>query len=68
MATTKERNKNRTRPTKSNSARRKRQADHRKRLIALGMDEAIVNQMSPNAVRTKLKYPVKVVKELAAQK
>lgn len=68
MATTLERNLNRSRPTKSNSARRKRQADHRKRLIALGMDEAVVAQMSPKEVRTKLKYPAKVVKELAANK
>jgi hypothetical protein len=68
MATTLQRNLNRSRPTKSNSARRKRQADHRKRLIALGMDEAVVNQMGPKAVRDKLKYPAKVAKELAANK
>lgn len=66
MATTLQRNLNRSRPTKSNSARNKRQADHRKRLIALGMDEAIVARMNPKAVRDKLKYPAKVTKELAA--
>ncbi|MGJ8725376.1 MAG: hypothetical protein ACSHYB_12530 [Roseibacillus sp.] len=68
MATTLQRNLNRSRPTKSGAARNKRQADHRKRLIALGMDEAVVAQMNPKDVRTKLKYPAKVVKELAAQK
>lgn len=68
MATTLQRNQNRSRPTKSNSARRKRQADHRKRLIALGMDEAVVALMNPNDVRTKLKYPAKVAKECAAKK
>ncbi|MEN8694747.1 MAG: hypothetical protein ACN4GG_11675 [Akkermansiaceae bacterium] len=67
MASTQERNKNRNRPTKSNSARNKRQADHRKRLIALGMDEAVVNAMDPGQVRAKLKYPAKVAKECAAQ-
>ena len=67
MATTIERNKNRTRPTKSKAARNKRQKDHRKRLIALGMDEATVAKMTPSEVRTKLKYPAKVAKECAAK-
>lgn len=66
MATTLQRNKNRSRPTKGNAARNKRQADHRKRLIALGVDEAVVALMNPKQVRDKLKYPAKVTKELAA--
>lgn len=65
MASTEERNKNRNRPTKSNSARNKRQADHRKRLIALGVDEATVAAMNPNDVRTMLKHPAKVAKKYA---
>ncbi len=65
MATTLQRNKNRTRPTKSNSARTKRQNDQRKRLVALGMDEAVVALMNPRDVLTKLKYPAKVAKEFA---
>ncbi len=67
MASTEERNKNRTRPSKSNSARNKRQADHRKRLIALGVDEAIVAKMTPKEVRDKLKYPAKVAKEFGSK-
>ena len=68
MATTLQRNLNRSRPTKSGAARRKRQADHRKRLIALGMDEAVVALMNPKDVRTMLKHPAKVAKECAAKK
>ena len=67
MATTKQRNKNMTRPTKSNGARVKRQNDHKKRLVALGMDEAVVAAMNPKDVRTKLKHPAKVAKECAAK-
>jgi len=63
MASTEERNKNRTRKTKSNAAKSKRQRDHKKRLIALGMDPAVVEAMNPNDVRAKLKYPAKVAKE-----
>jgi len=66
MATTSERNKNRTRPTKSPGDRKKRQKDQKKRLVALGMDEAVVAQMNPREVLTKLKYPAKVAKECAA--
>jgi len=67
MASTEARNKNRTRPSKSNAARNKRQKDHRKRLVALGMDEEVVAIMSPKEVRDKLKYPAKVAKECAAK-
>ncbi|MGB6220643.1 hypothetical protein [Haloferula sp.] len=56
-----------TRPTKSGGARRKRHNDQKKRLIALGMDEAVVALMNPKDVRTKLKHPAKVTKELAAK-
>ncbi|MFC7337891.1 hypothetical protein ACFQY0_11935 [Haloferula chungangensis] len=67
MATTNQRNKNMTRPTKSGGAKRKRQNDQKKRLIALGMDEAVVALMNPRDVRTKLKHPAKVAKECAAK-
>ncbi|MDB4538012.1 hypothetical protein N9230_05315, partial [Akkermansiaceae bacterium] len=67
MASTQARNKNRNRPTKSNSARNKRQNDHKKRLIALGMDEASVAALNPSEIRTKLRHPAKVAKECAAQ-
>jgi hypothetical protein len=68
MATTNQRNKNMTRPTKSGGARRKRHNDQKKRLIALGMDEAVVALMNQKDVRTKLKHPAKVAKECVATK
>jgi len=68
MATTNERNKNMTRPTKSGGARRKRQSVQKKRLVALGMDEAVVALLNPREVLTKLKRPAKVAKECAANK
>lgn len=55
-----------TRPTKSGGARRKRHNDQKKRLVALGMDQAVVALMNPKDVRTKLKHPAKVAKEFAA--
>lgn len=67
MATTAQRNKNRTRPTKSGAARNRRQKDQKNRLIALGMDEAVVALMNPREIVTKLKHPAKVAKECAAK-
>ncbi len=52
-----------TRPRKGGAAKRRRQADHRKRLIALGVDEAAVAKMNARDVRTMLKYPAKVAQE-----
>ncbi|MDP4625569.1 MAG: hypothetical protein NWT08_10585 [Akkermansiaceae bacterium] len=68
MATTSERNKNRTRPTKSGGDKRKRQNAQKKRLLELGMDEAVVAKMNPKEIVTKLKHPAKVAKECAAAK
>ncbi|MFP6857858.1 MAG: hypothetical protein VCA73_11325 [Roseibacillus sp.] len=51
-----------TRPRKGGAAKRRRQADHRKRLIALGVDEAVVAKMNQKDVRDMLKYPAKVAK------
>ena len=68
MASTFERNKNRTRPTKSRGARKRRQLEQKRRLIALGMDEAEVAKLNPREILTKLKYPAKVAKECAAKK
>ena len=53
-----------TRPRKGGAAKRRRQADQKKRLVAFGMDEAVVAKMSPREVLTKLKYPTKLAKEL----
>ena len=49
-----------TRPRKGGAAKRRRQADHRKRLIALGVDEAEVAKLNSREVRNKLKYPAKI--------
>ena len=62
MASTFERNKNRTRPTKSPGARRRRQLEQKRRLIALGMDEAEVAKLNPREILTLLKHPAKVAK------
>ena len=51
-----------TRPRKGGAARRRRQADHRKRLVALGVDQAKVDGMNQKEVRTMLKYPAKIGK------
>ncbi|MEM7147184.1 MAG: hypothetical protein AAF591_18855 [Verrucomicrobiota bacterium] len=68
MATSLERNKNRTRPRKGAGKKARRQRDQKKRLIALGMDEDVVAKMNPRDVLTKLKHPAKVAKEVAAAK
>ena len=64
MATTLQRNSNRTRPTKSPGARAQRTKVQRRRLVALGMDEATVASMNASEVRTMLKYPKKVTAAL----
>ena len=63
MATTLERNKNRTRPKKSGGARRRRQRDQRKRLVALGMDEAEVAKLNRREVLDLLKRPALINKD-----
>lgn len=68
MATTAERNKNLTRPKKSNGARARRQRDQKKRLVALGMDETVVAKMNSREVLDKLKRPALLVKEIEAKK
>ena len=52
-----------TRPRKSGAARRRRQADHRKRLVALGVDQDTVDGMNQQEVRAMLKYPAKIRKD-----
>lgn len=52
-----------TRPRKGGGKKLRRQNDQKKRLVALGMDEAVVAKMSARDVLTKLKYPMKVAKE-----
>lgn len=57
-----------TRPRKGGAAKRRRQADQKKRLVALGLPAEEVAKMSPRDVLTKLKYPKKVEAELADNK
>ena len=52
-----------TRPRKGGAAKRRRQSDQKKRLVALGMNEDHVQKMSPREVLTLLKYPLKVNSE-----
>jgi len=49
-----------TRPRKKPGARRRRRLEHRRRLIALGMDEAEVAKLNEKEIRTLLKRPKKV--------
>ena len=52
-----------TRPRKGGAAKRRRQSDQRKRLVALGMDEVHVAKMNQRQVLDKLKHPKKVAAE-----
>ena len=52
-----------TRPRKRGAAKRRRQADHRKRLVALGVDQDTVDGMNQQEVRAMLKYPAKIRKD-----
>jgi hypothetical protein len=57
---------NKTRPRKAPGAKRRRQLEQRKRLIALGVDQESVSKMNPREVRDMVKYPAKVTKSLEA--
>lgn len=52
-----------TRPRKGGAAKRRRQAEHRKRLVALGVDPEVVEKMDPREIRTMLKHPAKVAQQ-----
>jgi hypothetical protein len=60
MGTSLQRNTNRSRPSKSAGARAKRLKVQRRRLVALGMDEAAVALLNSTEIRTMLKHPKKV--------
>jgi hypothetical protein len=49
-----------TRPTKTPGNRARRQRTQKRRLIALGMDEAEVERMDAKTVRELLKRPAKI--------
>ncbi|MCH7224765.1 hypothetical protein [Haloferula sp. A504] len=56
-----------TRPTKAPGPKRRRQLEHRRRLIALGVSEEEVSKMNPKEIRDLLKRPAKVQKEFAGE-
>ena len=64
MATTLQRNPNRSRPTKSAGAKAKRRRVQSRRLVALGMDQAAVDLLNSTEIRTLLKHPKKVSEAL----
>jgi len=56
----------RTRPIKSEGEKRRRTKAQRSRLVKLGLDQAVVAKMQPEAVRKLVQTPVKVKKSVAA--
>lgn len=60
-------NSNFTRPRKKGAAKNRRRLEQRRRLIALGVDEATVNSMTSREVLTMLKHPKKVAADAAAK-
>lgn len=60
MATSLERNKNRTRPKKSAGERERRRRTQKKRLVALGMPAEEVEKLTSREVLDLLKRPAKV--------
>ncbi len=65
MATTKERNKNLTRPRTGSGAKARRLRVQKRRLVALGMDESVVKSLNSRQVLDLLKRPAKVAREHA---
>ena len=62
MSTSIFRNKNLVRPKKKGAVRRKRLKDQRRRLVALGLDEAAVAKMTTKEIRDLLKRPALIGK------
>lgn len=60
MASTIFRNKNNVRPKKTGTAKRARIKAQRNRLLGFGIEESIVDKMSPKEIREMLKYPAKI--------
>ena len=56
------------RPKKKLADKLRRQKTQRKRLVALGMDKAVVAKMQPDKVRGLVQKPAKVKKALAKKK
>jgi hypothetical protein len=52
-----------TRPRKKGSAKNRRRLEQKRRLVALGMDEAVVVKLTSRQVLDLLKRPLKVAKQ-----
>lgn len=65
MATSTFRNKNKVRPRKTGAAKRRRCLVQRRRLVAMGMDEAVVAKMPVDQLRLSLKAPKKLERIIA---
>jgi hypothetical protein len=55
-----------TRPRKSGAAKNRRRLEQKRRLVALGMDQAAVDKLTSREVLDLLKYPAKVAKQNGA--
>ena len=53
---------NLTRPRKAAGPKRRRRLEQKRRLVALGVDEAAVEKMTSREILTMLKYPAKIGK------
>ena len=65
MATSTFRNKNCVRPRKTGAAKRRRCLMQRRRLVSLGMTEEQVDKLDVKELRTKLKEPKRLQRQLA---
>jgi|SaaInlStandDraft_1057018.scaffolds.fasta_scaffold282444_1 hypothetical protein len=59
-------NKNVARPKKRGAAKRRRNLEHKRRLVALGVSEARIIQLTPRQMLDLLKYPKKTAAEFAS--
>jgi hypothetical protein len=57
--------KNLVRPRKSGAAKRRRHLEQERRLVGLGVEQKLVDQMTQKEIRMKLQRPAKVLAELA---
>lgn len=57
-----------TRPRKAGAPKNRRRLEQRRRLVALGVDEEVVNQMTSRDILTALQRPLKTAAKAAAEK
>ena len=67
MATSTFRNKNEVRPRKTGGEKRRRCLVQRRRLVALGMSQEVVDKLPVDKLRALLKEPKKVVAMVAKE-